>query len=117
MLWSAAYFACRRWADRFHLRSWLSFRITAQPAPLHPPPEHSIMVLQSNRISERRIVATHPSPSFLDLALMKILRLAVALLLAPSASILLAQPPAPAKDAPPPATEPLVVHVHPSRGQ
>src|ERR1035437_800719 len=45
---------------------------------------------------------------------MKILRMAVALLLAPSASILLAQTPAPAKDAPPPATEPLVVHVHPS---
>jgi hypothetical protein len=45
---------------------------------------------------------------------MKILRLAVALLFAPFASILLAQTPASAKDAPPPATEPLVVDVHPS---
>jgi uncharacterized protein (TIGR03435 family) len=45
---------------------------------------------------------------------MKILRIAVALLLAPSASILLAQTPAPAKDAPPAATGPLVVDAHAS---
>ena len=46
---------------------------------------------------------------------MKILRLAVALLLAPFASMLLAQTPAPAKDSAPPAsTEPLIVDVHPS---
>jgi uncharacterized protein (TIGR03435 family) len=45
---------------------------------------------------------------------MKILRLAMALLLASSASILLAQTPAPAKDALPPATEPLIVDAHAS---
>ena len=46
---------------------------------------------------------------------MKILRLAAALLLASSASMLLAQTPAPAKDqAPPASTGPLVVDVHPS---
>jgi uncharacterized protein (TIGR03435 family) len=46
---------------------------------------------------------------------MKILRFAAALLLVPSASMLLAQTPAPAKDpAPPASTEPLIVDVHPS---
>jgi uncharacterized protein (TIGR03435 family) len=46
---------------------------------------------------------------------MKILRFAVALLLASSASMLLAQMPVPAKDqAPPGAAEPLIVDVHPS---
>jgi uncharacterized protein (TIGR03435 family) len=46
---------------------------------------------------------------------MKILRFAVALLLASSASMLLAQTPAPAKDpAPPASTGPLIVDVHPS---
>jgi uncharacterized protein (TIGR03435 family) len=46
---------------------------------------------------------------------MKIFRFAAALLLVPSASMLLAQTPAPAKDpAPPASTEPLIVDVHPS---
>ena len=46
---------------------------------------------------------------------MKILRFAAALLLIPSASMLLAQTPAPAKDpAPPASTEPPIVDVHPS---
>jgi hypothetical protein len=46
---------------------------------------------------------------------MKLLRPAVALLLASSASILFAQTPSPAKDAPPPAsTEPQIVDVRPS---
>jgi uncharacterized protein (TIGR03435 family) len=46
---------------------------------------------------------------------MKILRLAAALLLASSASILLAQTPVPAKEqVPPPSTGPLIVDVHPS---
>jgi uncharacterized protein (TIGR03435 family) len=45
---------------------------------------------------------------------MNVFRLASALLLAPSAAILLAQPAAPAKDAPPPAAGPLIVDVHPS---
>ena len=46
---------------------------------------------------------------------MKILRIAVSLLLASSASILLAQRPVPAKDpAQPTPTEPLIVDVHPS---
>jgi uncharacterized protein (TIGR03435 family) len=46
---------------------------------------------------------------------MKILRIAVALLLASSASMLLAQTPVPAKEQVPPAsTEPLIVDVHPS---
>ncbi len=46
---------------------------------------------------------------------MKIFRFAAALLLVPSASMLLAQTPAPAKDpAPPASTEPLIVDVHSS---
>jgi uncharacterized protein (TIGR03435 family) len=45
---------------------------------------------------------------------MKTFRIAVALLLALSVSMPLAQPPAAAKDAPPPATGPLLVDVHPS---
>lgn len=45
---------------------------------------------------------------------MNVFRLAAALLLAPSATILLAQPPTPAKDAPTPATGPLAVDVHAS---
>src|ERR1017187_4871412 len=46
---------------------------------------------------------------------MKILRIAVALLLAPFVSMLLAQGPVPAKDpAPPSSTEPLIVDVHAS---
>ena len=46
---------------------------------------------------------------------MKILRVAVALLLASSASMLLAQTPVPAKEqAPPASTGPLIVDVHPS---
>ena len=46
---------------------------------------------------------------------MKIFRFVAALLLVPSASMLLAQTPAPARDpAPPPSTEPPIVDVHPS---
>src|ERR1700678_3000608 len=46
---------------------------------------------------------------------MKILRIAAAVLLAPSASILLAQTPIPAKNqSPAPPTEPLIVDVHPA---
>jgi uncharacterized protein (TIGR03435 family) len=46
---------------------------------------------------------------------MKIIRLAAALLLASSASILLAQTPAPAKDEPPPGpVEPFIVDAHPA---
>jgi len=71
------------------------------------------MVLRSSRVSHVAIPQLHPA--FLHRDLVKILRIAVALLLAPSPSILLAQKPVPAKaPAPPVSTEPLVVDVHPA---
>jgi uncharacterized protein (TIGR03435 family) len=54
-----------------------------------------------------------PRPPVPWRSLMKIVRLAFALLLAPCPSPLRAQTPAPA-EAPPPSTEPLIVDVHPS---
>jgi uncharacterized protein (TIGR03435 family) len=67
------------------------------------------MVFRSNRVAIRQ-----PHLCFFpDRALVKTLRIAVALLLAPSASILCAQRPVPAKEQAPPGTvEPLIVDVH-----
>src|ERR1039458_7594639 len=65
--------------------------------------------------SERRIrQQLTPRPLLIE-HIMKIFRFVAALLLVPSASMLLAQTPAPARDpAPPPSTEPPIVDVHPS---